>query len=33
MSEQKHPIYASFKTIIVQEKANKKGTDYQKLAL
>ena len=33
MSENKHPIYASFKTIIMQEKANKRGIDYQKLAL
>lgn len=33
MWEDKHPIYSSFKAIIVQEKANKKGIDYQKLAL
>lgn len=33
MWEQKHPIYSCFKTIIMQEKANKRGTDYQKLAL
>jgi len=31
--ENKHPIYNSFKTIIMQEKVNKVGTDYQKLAL
>jgi hypothetical protein len=31
--EHKHPLYASFKTILLQEKAARKGTDYQKLAL
>jgi hypothetical protein len=33
MWENKHPLYNSFKTIIMQEKVNKIGTDYQKLAL
>lgn len=33
MWENKHPIYNSFKLIIMQEKVNKVGTDYQKLAL
>ena len=31
--EHKHPIYSSFKNIILQEKVNKVGTDYEKLAL
>ena len=33
MWEERHPIYSSFKGIIVQEKANRKGTDYQRIAL
>ena len=33
MWEDRHPIYSSFKGIIVQEKAHRKGTDYQRVAL
>ena len=29
----KHPIYRSFKTALLQQKASRKGTDYEKLAL
>ena len=33
MWEDKHPIYSSFKTVLMQEKATRRGTDYEKLAL
>ena len=33
MWEGRHPIYSSFKNVLLQEKAARKGTDYQKLAL
>ncbi len=31
--ENKHPIYSSFKEILLMEKSKKVGIDYQKLAL
>ena len=33
MWEAKHPIYSSLKGIIMVEKVNKVGVDYQKIAL
>lgn len=33
MWESKHPIYNSLKGMIIQEKVNKVGVDYQRIAL
>ena len=33
MYEDRHPIYSQFKSLIVENKSNKLGSDYQRLAL
>lgn len=33
MNEDKHPIYSQFKSLILENKSSKLGSDYQRLAL